>query len=225
MSDEPLYCGSCHTQVNPRDLHTQHFIVSRCRKCGGLLQETERFGYTDKDAITAEDVAGIDAWLATVASHDGLSVTSRPSGKERREYTWDVTGLSVAWACSVSYDPDRPGVVQLLATFTSAPGTIPDDISVLLSAFGTHCLQPHARRIHQAGPADLAALGKFLECAVSGESAAGEMPAEPPTTREEWGGQLFLSTSQLPVELFSKAISRLDAAMRDAATRIGRPVE
>src|SRR4051794_30597789 len=98
MTDEPTdFCPTCRTQVAPRDFSTHYFVVSKCRKCGSVVESSERFGYTDADAIIAEDVAGIDSWLSTVAEGKGVRVTAQKPSDGNRSYTWDVHGLAVDW--------------------------------------------------------------------------------------------------------------------------------
>jgi transcriptional regulator with XRE-family HTH domain len=195
---EQFDCPKCAAHLTERQLHTTTFVREACPKCGEVIRQGDAFRYENTEAIIAEDVSAIDAWLAAerlVLQFDCAHLRERES---LGEYRWRMTGGPLAgspgnWHLEAFYQTRSPRTFALRVVATE-PAYLADDVILPLAAVHRkHGLQPHGER---ANNVDL-----------SGH-----------TTTTTWGCFQLLGTGPLAPGLLRPVLDRLLAAMREALT-------
>jgi len=171
-------------------------VKEMCPRCGTVIREGDGFHYENTEAIIAEDVAAIDAWLAAEKQGLCLEYEQLRDREAQGEYLWRATGSPLAgcpdnWVIEVFYATKSPGVMAVRVTCTDAEHLDDDVMRRLMTVYRDHGLQPHGSR-HSS--ADLT--GQHAET--------------------QWGGQQYLDTSTLEMGLLQPVLKRLIVSMRDA---------
>ena len=195
MSDE-FVCPGCSRHFTKRQLRMTFVLKEMCPRCSAVIREGDGFHYENTEAIIAEDVAAIDAWLAAERQGLRLKYQQLRDREVQGEYHWRATGLPLAGCpgngvIEVFYATKLRGVMAVRITCTDAEHLDDDVMRRLMTVYRDHGLQPHGSR-HSS--ADLT--GQHAE------------------TR--WGGEQYLNTSTLEVVLLQPVLKRLIVSMRDA---------
>src|SRR5262249_37009279 len=151
----------------------------------------EGFSYTNTAAITADDLAGIGAWLEEECRRLGWDCQPLRDREDMGDYKWQLAGKVLAgcpenWRVEVLYQARAAGIVMVFAYAIRGGATSEKETQRVLDLAQRHALQAYGRQ--------------------SGGSAG---------LRSSVGVRQYLATLPLPAGLLESVVTRLLAAMRE----------
>jgi hypothetical protein len=168
--------------------------VQQCRACGFNLELTEPFGWHDDEAILRDDIAGIDAWLDSVAQTSGLSIDKVRDRESLGDYLWSIQGLPFPWACEAIYNKRQPHTVLiLLRKDEQSEDALPEE-GLLREACAARCVHPTG----VIGSEEKMGTHKVIAW---------------------WGAEQALLTSALTPSLFRPVVNRLNEVIQQVSSR------
>ena len=192
---EEFSCSTCQKTVKAKDAF--HVQAAFCRTCGEQLVTIKGQEFAHGDASYKEmwDIDTIGSWLESVSQATGSSVEVDRSREGEGVFLWDIRVPGCEWRLRVEYQKSMPSVVALVAVSLEYLGRAFAAKDELAETFAQHGLQAGGMRVGKVGnDADDGAGGSSW-----------------------WGCLQLFSTAPLNMALFNAAVSRMSAAMKDAA--------